>query len=710
MAKAEGLIDAKQREAGLSIAPDMAEVIDTFASLKVTGLTIKDYLAQQALFEERLTPFQRMLLEHLDDIARKPKLVREMLRNTAEKIVDAPPKGQISLLGLKPLTKEEMVNAVINKQRDEIGKPAFQVAAVAPISEELEKPDAIGIESAGRLGQGVGARTGQDSGLAARTSVQVGIPGLGKETAQVKFLEEFGGAPGVAGIKETLIDVEAEKAREAAKPLPGQIALEEAKPDLTLTTEVAMPFRVNKSDIPRNVAERAFAFSSFTPEKRADSVQEDYVSHMESVYDSLEKIAKTDEQKAILKEEFGRYQANYISKQIAVLNAQSRTASPMITGPSKFPTARNQKALNAEQNRRNELLEFDKKSQRAMIKKIDPTRFGISSDRADATNLLQGKIDKAEKVQATMTEANKIVRDKKLSKEQKIEKLQTIEGIGKSAAEGLMEPDFVGRLGFASFQLTNNNANIKRMKERIEQLEKSRGQDTLEITFENGKVIDNVEDNRLQIFFDGKPDRETIGKLKSNGFRWTPSIGAWQRFRSEGAKFALQRAIGVEFKKPVVLEPPPPAPAPIEPTLKSAVEPPQPEPKAEVKPEAKPTLPEEPKKKVAVISIDAQPTMAELLKAHSERGPQSQMLDKGQTHQITITADNPRAKSWLKDQGRMDIIGIDAPNRIKRPTIKTPRMKRPKNVLKSKRSGKIFRTKMKGGTALSRRPLKAVRG
>ena len=173
-----------------------------------------------------------------------------------------------------------------------------------------------------------------------------------------------------------------------------------------------------------------------------------------------------------------------------------------------------------------------------------------------------------------MTESNKIVRDKKLTKEQKIEKLQTIDGISKVAAEGLMEPDFMGRLGFASFQLQNNNANIKRMKERIEQLDKSRADDTKETTFEAGKVIDNVEDNRLQIFFDAKPDRETITKLKRNGFRWTPSIGAWQRFRSLGAEVAMQRAIGVEFKKPIDLEPPPLAPAPIEPTLKSAVEPP----------------------------------------------------------------------------------------------------------------------------------------
>lgn len=142
MAKAEGLIDAKQREADLSIAPDMAEVVDTYASLKAMGMTIKDYLAQQAMFEERLTPFQKDLLEHLDDIARKPKQVREMLRNIAGKVVDAPSKGQIGMLGLEPITKEAMVYGVVNRQRKEIGEPAFQVTT-APAQDKAFLEDYI---------------------------------------------------------------------------------------------------------------------------------------------------------------------------------------------------------------------------------------------------------------------------------------------------------------------------------------------------------------------------------------------------------------------------------------------------------------------------------------------------------------------------------------------------------------------------------------
>lgn len=51
----------------------------------------------------------------------------------------------------------------------------------------------------------------------------------------------------------------------------------------------------------------------------------------------------------------------------------------------------------------------------------------------------------------------------------------------------------------------------------------------------------NTADNRLQIFFEEKPDEETRSSLKSNGFRWAPSAGAWQRQLNDNAIFAVGR-------------------------------------------------------------------------------------------------------------------------------------------------------------------------
>jgi len=228
MAKAESLIDSKQRDRDLSIAPDLAEVVETYAGLKQSGITVADYLKQSVLFEERLTPLQKQILAHLSDIGRSPKKLRTFLRENAQRIVDAPAEGQSSLMGMDMPTKEELVNAIIKQQREEYGLPALPSTTTPTPSAELAKPDTGRVEEAVRLGEGVG-RGRPEAGitLAPSTSVQAGLAGIGPEAVQVKAFEEFGGAPGAGGQKGTLVDVEVIKVAEKAKPLPGQIAFEE---------------------------------------------------------------------------------------------------------------------------------------------------------------------------------------------------------------------------------------------------------------------------------------------------------------------------------------------------------------------------------------------------------------------------------------------------------------------------------------------------
>ena len=41
--------------------------------------------------------------------------------------------------------------------------------------------------------------------------------------------------------------------------------------------------------------------------------------------------------------------------------------------------------------------------------------------------------------------------------------------------------------------------------------------------------MEDSESMRIQFIFDGKPDENVRNILKSEGFRWAPSQGAWQR-------------------------------------------------------------------------------------------------------------------------------------------------------------------------------------
>lgn len=59
--------------------------------------------------------------------------------------------------------------------------------------------------------------------------------------------------------------------------------------------------------------------------------------------------------------------------------------------------------------------------------------------------------------------------------------------------------------------------------------------------FDGGKVEMNVDDDRLQIFYDSKPDEATRQKLKSHGFKWAPSQGAWQRILTKNAVYAAKQ-------------------------------------------------------------------------------------------------------------------------------------------------------------------------
>ncbi|WP_326992793.1 hypothetical protein [Chitinophaga sp. 212800010-3] len=89
-------------------------------------------------------------------------------------------------------------------------------------------------------------------------------------------------------------------------------------------------------------------------------------------------------------------------------------------------------------------------------------------------------------------------------------------------------PDYLRRTGFADYTLKNNNANIRRVKQRIAQLEKLEKLKTFEKTINNVRVVVNAEANRVQLFFPKKPGEDIIERLRSRGFRFSRSEGnAW---------------------------------------------------------------------------------------------------------------------------------------------------------------------------------------
>ncbi len=234
---------------------------------------------------------------------------------------------------------------------------------------------------------------------------------------------------------------------------------------------------------------------------------------------------------------FTRYKDKYLNKIKEQLSRHSSIASTFITGGSNFPSRQMNKQNDVYSRKQNELFEWIKKAQKAIKKRLGLIKSRIiSSDDPTAIEKIESKIKILSSVQERMKKANKIVRSKKLDKAQKIKELEKIEGLSKNSINNLFVPDYMGRIGFPAFELKNNSANIRRLKDRLEKLNIQRSQDTTSETINGVEIIDNVEANRLQLFFPDKPDRATIQKLKSSGFRWTPSIQAWQSYRNSIAK------------------------------------------------------------------------------------------------------------------------------------------------------------------------------
>ena len=74
-------------------------------------------------------------------------------------------------------------------------------------------------------------------------------------------------------------------------------------------------------------------------------------------------------------------------------------------------------------------------------------------------------------------------------------------------------------------------------------------------TFPGGKVVDSAAADRIQIFFPGKPSESVRAELKRNGFRWAPSIQAWQAYRKDRYRQAALRI--TRAQSPAAAGPPP---------------------------------------------------------------------------------------------------------------------------------------------------------
>lgn len=211
---------------------------------------------------------------------------------------------------------------------------------------------------------------------------------------------------------------------------------------------------------------------------------------------------------------------------------ESRVPSIMIAGGSNFPVRKKENQNNARDKNMEEWRDI-----KGLLEKIRSTGMGgISADDPNAVAKLESKLAGLEKSQETMKAVNAYFRKNK-----------TLDGCTVMSPEQLekltvdMANRWYGRVArqpFEPYSLQNSNAEIRRTKARIEELTHREETPLTGWEFDSGKVEVNKEDNRLQVFFEEKPDEEKRTELKKGGFRWSPTAGAWQRQLNGNAFYA----------------------------------------------------------------------------------------------------------------------------------------------------------------------------
>ncbi len=267
-----------------------------------------------------------------------------------------------------------------------------------------------------------------------------------------------------------------------------------------------------------NLIYRAHSNTNHMPENRA-------IQYILEYSEMLEEDLKE------LGDNCGNYEVKFIDKFTDWMHAKSRCISSMITGPANFPVRRAQKANDSERNKSDHLYQWRAKYFTAV------NRVPTKSPEDDLA-LAERNVEDLTNLQLEYKEINAAIRKEKLDMKGAMDFILKNE-YNKDYLRYL--EDYDGKVKLPSWLLSNNNASIKRYKDKVTimQTRIDRKNAWEDIIFEGGRVT--IEDDRVKIYHDEKPEREIIQEIKSSGFRWSPNWQAWVRKHTGNAVYTVKR-------------------------------------------------------------------------------------------------------------------------------------------------------------------------
>lgn len=273
-----------------------------------------------------------------------------------------------------------------------------------------------------------------------------------------------------------------------------------------------------------------------------------YRKQVDEVYSlalkAAEKNPENKERAFALAERYSRKLAENINHSFKI---EMMCPSVLISGGSNFPVKKKMR-----QNSARETNYAERKKIEEIRNKINGIYYNnaIKSDDINAIEKLEKKIEEKKNLQEEMKLRNSYFKKNKTMKDYPGITEEQAAKMDQDIANGVFYKD----RAYAPYELQNNNQEIHRLEKRLDNLKNEKNSESFATQNEVCEIVENVEQMRIQLKFENKPEPEERDILKSHAFKWSPRNNVWQRMLNNNGRYAAAEVMKeIADKRGIVL-------------------------------------------------------------------------------------------------------------------------------------------------------------